>query len=400
MTPNTRLKTVAFATTAIGVSGVSLLAPLLPELAALYAVGPEAMAWFQTAVMLPGVASGILLMKLADRISLRRVLVGALVLYGLSGASLLWQDDFTVVLVIRLFQGIGSGALVGASFAILRRLEGPPRARAIGHNAALVSFMMVLQPLLGSVLASVWLRLPFAFYALGGVVALLASTWAPSDIPARSSQPSLPLRGRIALVAALTSTVLLNTIFFGWLLYLTPIVLAQRFDVTVEVRGLVLAGQSLVAMLLTLATNPIRAAGRHRWLVLAGWTAALVSFVVLSLLTSRVAAIGVFTIAGLYYGVTNPSMVGLVSDMGRDALVGWWQSSARLGQVLGPLAAAALLQRMGQSDVLLVGAALASVGAALVLPLTASSRAETDGQAVRQRATRLACHLLRRPDRR
>lgn len=373
MTPIGRLKAVAFATTAVGVSGVSLLAPVLPELAALYGVGPEAMAWFQTAVMLPGVASGILLMKLADRISLRSVLVGALVLYGLSGVSLLWQDDFTIVLVTRLFQGTGSGALVGASFAILRRLEGPQRARAIGHNAALVSFAMVLQPLLGSALASVWLRLPFAFYGLAGLVAIVAHRWAPAEVPVGAGRPSLPSHRRIALVAALASTVTLNAIFFGWLLYLTPIVLAQRFDVSVEVRGLVLAGQSVVAMLLTLATNPVRAAGRYRPLVLAGWAAAVVSFVVLSLLTSRVAAIGVFTIAGLYYGATNPSMVGVVSDMGRDALVGWWQSSARLGQVLGPLAAAALLQQVGESTVLLVGAGLALVGAALTLPLTARS---------------------------
>jgi ACDE family multidrug resistance protein len=357
---------VAYLTTGAGVSGVSLVAPVLPELAATYGVDPDEMAWFQTAVMAPGVLSAVLLTRLAERLGLRPVLAGALAVYGLTGLSLLAVTDYQLAVALRLVQGFGGGALVAASFVILRRLSDVSRARAIGRNAALVSFMMVLLPLVGSALGSVSPRLPFSVYVLAAVLAPLAWRWSPERAERQLARHRLSGRARATLSAVLTCTVLVNVVFFGWLLFLAPVLLSERYGLAVEHRGLVLALQSLGATVVALATTRIRARGRYRRLTSAGWTTLALLFVGLSVTTDRMVALVAFAAAGLYYGAVNPAMISIVSELGRDSLIGWWQSAARFGQVVGPLLAALLLGSVSHAQVLLVGALLATAGLGLV----------------------------------
>lgn len=366
MEPRSRWLAVAYLTTGAGVSGVSLVAPVLPELAATYGVNPDQMAWFQTAVMAPGVLSAVLLTRLAERLGLRPVLAGALAVYGLSGLSLLAVTDYELAVALRLVQGCGGGALVAASFVILRRLSDVSRARAIGRNAALVSFMMVLLPLVGSALGSVSPRLPFSVWALAVFLAPLAWRWSPERAEHSTVRQRLSGPARTTLGAVLACTVLVNVVFFGWLLFLTPILLSERYGLAVEHRGLVLALQSLGATVVALATTRVRARSRYRGLSSTGWVTLALLFVGLAVTTDRTVALVAFAAAGLYYGAVNPTTISIVSELGRDSLIGWWQSAARFGQVVGPLLAALLLGSVSHVQVLLVGALLALAGFALV----------------------------------
>lgn len=75
--------------------------------------------------------------------------------------------------------------------------------------------------------------------------------------------------------------------------------------------------------------------------------------------------------AGAFYGVVNPVLMTAASGSGRSTDVGWWQSSARLGQVLGPIAVRGLLVIMPGAWVLAAGAG----GAAVVALVSAMRRA-------------------------
>lgn len=158
------LHLTAFALTIVAVSAVSLIAPSLPELARSYGVTEPTMAWFQSAVLVPGLIAAPVAMRLTRRHGLRRVLVVALMLYGLAGVSHVVESPFAIAVLTRGVQGVGGAALLAGGFALLGRLPDQQRARGVAANAALMSTMMVLQPLIGAALAAWWLRAPFLFY--------------------------------------------------------------------------------------------------------------------------------------------------------------------------------------------------------------------------------------------
>lgn len=351
----------AYASTAVGVSGVSLIAPGLPELATWYGVGVDTVARLQMAVMLPGVFAGALMSLVAPRLSPRVFLGSGLTLFGTSGLALVFVTDFATAVGLRLCQGVGSGVLVASGFALLRRLDEPARTRATGNNSALITAMMVALPLTGSALGTLAPTAPFAAYGLALGAAALAWRGAGRVPLGQARSGGRALGARPGFVAVLGSTVLLNTVFFGWLLYLTPILLEES-GLSVELRGVVLAAQSLVATGVTLATARLRLRGRGRVIAAVGWAFAGLVFLALAVTTHPLPALLLPVAAGGFYGATNPVMVGAVSAMGNDRLLGWWHSATRLGQILGPGVAALAYAFDHAPTALLSGAALAACG--------------------------------------
>lgn len=260
---------VAYAITAFGVSGVSLLAPLLPDLAELYGVSASDLSWYQTAVMLPGVVTAVATTHLVERIGLRPSLTGGLLLFGVAGTALAFVPDLWPALVLRVLQGIGSGGLVAMAVILLRRLPDGVSARAVGANSAVVSLAMVALPLVGSALGALSVRAPFLVYAaaaavLGAVVSAVLPRGEPR--PRRDGPPGPSAR----MSWVMASTVVLNVAFFGWLLYLTPIVLDAR-GVGLGLRGAVLSAQSGIATIVTLATVRLRESVPVPRLLAASW---------------------------------------------------------------------------------------------------------------------------------
>lgn len=333
----------AFALTVVGVSAVSLLAPMLPELARSYGVSEQAMAWFQSAVLIPGLVAAPVAMNRARRHGLRPVLIASLLLYGLAGVSHVVAAPFPVALLTRGLQGTGGAGLIAGGFALIGRLPEGRRAGAISANAALMSTMMVLQPLLGSALAAWWLRAPFLFYVTALLLAALLTT-RPHLVP-DGRVPGLANAAAASLKhlrPVLVATAAVNTFVFGWMLYLSPLLLAERFAYGVTARGGVLATQSIGSAIAAVAVRSHVAAGKERRLLcVAAGTIGVASVVAASATVPQVAVVGL-VFGGAAYGVANPAVLAIAST-GRESATGWWQSSARVGQIAGPIAAAALL---------------------------------------------------------
>lgn len=362
----------AYATTALGVSSVSLLAPVLPELAARYGVDSEAMALFQTAVMLPGIVTGLLMGRFGARGHLRTALAVSLLVFGLAGTSLACVESFSVAVALRVVQGAGGGGLVAASFMLIGAVAEPRRFRAVGHNAAIVSTMMVVQPLLGSSLGALSAAAPFGFYFL----AVIAGGLVPRTVPA-AARASAPARVRRSgppreVAGALAMTVILNVLAFGWLLLLTPLVLDDA-GVSIRWRGWVLAGQFGIATVVTFATARWRNRRRFDALLLAGWVTGAVSLAAAAVGPVMMTAV-ILVATGACYGILNPALVATISPVDGGRWLGWWQSSARLGQVLGPLVAGALYVALEPRLVLLIGAVTAAATGGLLLRARRNAR--------------------------
>ncbi|QOR69359.1 MFS transporter [Ruania alkalisoli] len=360
--------TVAFGATALGVSSVSLLAPVLPELAVRYGVGVDLMAYFQTAVMLPGIVTGVLAARLARARGRRLALALCLLMFGAAGVALALVATFPAAVLLRVLQGIGGGGLVALSFQIARSVSPRWRVRAIGYNAAVVSTMMVVLPLIGSTLGGYSTAAPFAFYGLALPAALVV--W--RVLPAGGQDGEPPTASRTSrrgppreVLGILVMTVLLNVLVFGWLLLLTPLLLdANGVDLTW--RGWALAVQSALATLATFATGRWRTRGSVAVLAVAGWGAGAFFLVGAGVLPGSL-AVAALVGAGVFYGILNPVLAARIGAVGDGAWFGWWQSCARTGQVLGPVAAAGLMAGLPITLVLVLGGAFSAVVAAVVL---------------------------------
>ena len=79
---------VVLASSMVGIMGVSLLTPVLPQLKGVFGVGDAAIGLIVPAFTIPGVVLTPFIGLLADRIGRRWTLVPLLVLFGVAGAGL------------------------------------------------------------------------------------------------------------------------------------------------------------------------------------------------------------------------------------------------------------------------------------------------------------------------
>lgn len=351
---------LAYATTAVAISAVSLVSPALPELAASYGVSVSEVAAIQIAVLVPGIVSARWLLGAGARRGLPQMLSWTLLLYGATGGLLVWVEHWPTVLAIRLVQGFVGGGLLAGAFALLS--NSGDREGLIARNAALVCGMMATQPLIGSALATLGPRAPFAFYLTAVPLGLLMLGAARRNLIPSSSPSAPPPPARKPSVAkSLALTVMINLLLFGWLLYLAPVLLQGEHGMSVQGRGALLSSQALLAGLLALTVTRAIRRGREGGLLYGGLAASMVGLAAVLMGPATAVVVAGFVLLGTIYGTANPAVISLITRHGRHA-TGAWQSSARIGQVGGPALAAWLLARVGTHPTVMVGMAVAALG--------------------------------------
>lgn len=380
---------LAYATTAVGISAVSLVAPALPELAEIFDVTLGEVAALQVAVLVPGIFSARWLLGRGSDRGLQRMLGFALLGYGIFGSSLLFVSYWPLVLLLRVCQGFFCGGLVAGAFAMLGGGGENSQVR-IARNAALVCVMMAIQPLVGSLLSEFGPRWPFAFYLTSVPLGLAMQRSSRGEAPAATpaATPAAAPAGATSAGAerrtgeALLLTGVINALLFGWLLYLAPVYLSQAYGVGVGVRGVVLSAQAALGAVVALAVARFLVTGRQRPLLYIGVLVPMLGLLVVAAAPFLAISVVGFLLIGATYGAANPAIVSILAGQGRRA-AGAWQSTARIGQVIGPACAGWLVERAGVRDALLVGVALGAVGLGRLLwhDRLRSSAPGADGQA-------------------
>ncbi|NGO07861.1 DHA2 family efflux MFS transporter permease subunit [Streptomyces sp. HC44] len=182
----------------------------LPKLRTGLGFSPESLAWVLTSYSLA--FGGLLLLggRLGDLLGRRRVFaLGAAVfavasLLGTAATNPEWM------IASRALQGVGAAMASPAALALITTTfpAGPQRNRAMGVYAAMSGLGSAVGLLLGGVLTEISWRLTFFINVpIGAVVALLA---------ARFLIESQPKRGSFDLVGALTATVGLAALVYGF----------------------------------------------------------------------------------------------------------------------------------------------------------------------------------------
>jgi MFS family permease len=337
-----------FASSLMGVMGVSLISPILPELRGVFEVSDARIGLVITVYTLPGVFLTPFIGLIADRIGRRRVIIPLLFIFGIGGAGIAFAQTFTEVLMLRFLQGIGASALVTLSVTLIGDFyEGAKQNAVMGLNSSTIGTGAALYPLIGGVLAGIRWNVPFLFFGIGILVGIVALVALPEPEGRQASDVRTYLTGlrdvathprALAIFAAIF---VVFFVFYGAIQTVLPLLLSDEFGLSSGQIGLTLAMVSLASALVSSQYGRVSQWRSAPELIALGFIAYGLSLLGVWLAPSPL-FVGLALLAfGVGFGLVMPSIdttiVTAVSDRLRAGMMGMRTSVLRLGQTAGPI---------------------------------------------------------------
>ena len=332
---------VVMAMTAVGVSGIFVVSPIVSQLSGPFEVSQARVGQLVTAFVAPSILLVPVMGVFADRVGRRPVIVGGLVVFGIAGAAVGLASSFLVVLGLRAIQGIGYAAVIPIGAALIGDLyEGSREATAQGLRVASIQTTNLVSPPLAGVLVLVSWRFPFFLYVLALGVALMAWRTLPPVKPGDSEGLVQYVRSLLRLVSepvlgmVMLSFAVRFLLAFSFFAYVS-VLLSRTVGASAVETGMVVSLFALVS--LTSAAQ----AGR----LAASWNILLVTLVGLFLSGTGMALMGAFPVypaiitgvvlSAVGVGVTGPIQKSLVTQLAPTSLRAGAVSSAVIFQSIG-----------------------------------------------------------------
>lgn len=347
---------VVLASSLIGVMGISLISPVLPDIRNVFAISDAEVGLVITAYTLPGIVLTPFVGLVADRIGRRRAIIPLLLLFGVAGAGVSFAGDFPTVVALRFLQGVGGSALIALAVTLIGDYyEGARQDRIIGLNGSTIGIGAAFYPLVGGTLASVRWSAPFLFFGVSvlvGVVAAFVLEEPDLDQPADVRTYLAGLRDVMLLPRALAIfgvLVLVLFVFYGGILTALPLLLSDQFALPASRIGLLLSLSSIMVAVVSSQYGRIAAWRSVTTLFALGFTAIGLGFLGLYLAPGPFYVALVMPAFGTGIGLLMPSidkaLIGIGPGQFRAGVFGIRTSMLRVGQTLGPVGFTAVAER-------------------------------------------------------
>jgi len=189
----------------------SIVNVALPHMMSTFAVNRDQIEWVSTAFMLASAVAMPLVGWLVARMGHKRLYLLSLALFtgGSAACALAWSLD--AMIVARVIQAIGGGAIQPVGMAIVTELFAPnERGKALGIWGTGIMVGPALGPTLGGYLTD-WFnwRVIFSVNLPFGIITLLVGlTYMKRDVPANQRRPSFDFWGFLFLSLALIAGLL------------------------------------------------------------------------------------------------------------------------------------------------------------------------------------------------
>lgn len=348
----------------VGVLGTALVSPLLSSLVDPFGATPSTIGLMISVFTAPGVLFIPIAGSLADRFGRKSVIVGGLVVYGVSGGAISLTTDFQVVLGLRLLQGIGYAAIVPVVITMLGDLyAGTEEAAAQGLRFSTSGLSLTVFPLVAVALMVFGWAYPFLLFlsAIPAAVMVWMYLEEPTEVTGDSSneeagRPS-PTRGatrerglyaeqllqlvcRAELLSIIVARSLAAVVLIGFLTYVS-IIIVELGGGTPQQAGIAVAVNSLVFA--AAASQVGKLSTRFRLAVpLAGGTVCLgLGMVIVSISSSFWLLLTGAALLGIGVGVSLTIHRSIVTayapDAYRGAIVSFSESAGRLATSITPV---------------------------------------------------------------
>lgn len=340
---------IILGSTMMGIMGISLISPILPELKQVFGVGDAAVGLVIPAFTLPGIVLAPVVGWAADRFGRRVTLVPLLVLFGIAGTAIALTSNFTMVLLLRCLQGVGGSALIMLAITLIGDYyDDPRRSAAIGLNGGALGGSAAVFPILGGVLASVRWFVPFLFFALAVVIGLYALFVLDEPSVHRQHSATTYFRNVLAALAFPRAIVVhavvfaVYFVFYGGVLTAVPLLLGGTYALSSGHIGLLLSSTSVASATMNSQYGRVSLRFDPATLVPVGFVCCGAALLGLST-QPRIAFVAPSLFGfGVGLGLIQPSLdsviVGLVPGELRAGMMSVRTSTLRFGQTAGPVA--------------------------------------------------------------
>lgn len=369
------------------------IASSLPALQAHFSETPNVELLTRLVLTVPAAAivvSAPLAGILADRIGRRPLLVCAILLFALAGASGLVLDSLPALLIGRAALGLAVGAIMTVAAALAGDyFAGAQRQAFIGRQGAFTGAGGLLFIMGGGLLAGLHWRAPFAIYALALLLIPLvlsqlkiaktvpsgAATTIPNDEPERVSR---------RLLLLVLGGALLKSISFYLIPTQLPFLLASRGQDTPFLAGLAIGVATLTSAAMSLNYRRISQLVSTRAVFAGGFALMSIAYAIVASSPIFLLTLLAMAIAGAGLGMIMPAFsfaaLEIAPPAARGAVMGGLTSAIFLGQFLSPFvsqpyaSAFGLPAAFGMMGLLLCSLAFAIVASGFVVPRLRATR--------------------------
>ncbi len=373
-----------WSTVALDLIGFGIVVPILGVYAERFGASGYAVGWLFATFSLAQLVFAPLLGRLSDRIGRKPVIIISLVgtavgsfVTGAAGA--LW-----VLFLGRVIDGASGGSLAVAQAAVADIAEPAQRPKLVGMLGAAFGVGFVLGPAIGGLAALGGPHVPFyvaaglaAVNAVAAMIRLPETKKAGRPAGRKFAVPSQPVLRHLAVVGflAMFAFVAFEATFslFG----------SARFDLTE-------GSTAVVFLFIGLVLVAIQGGGFGKLaehvdvgrLYAAGLAVVAVGLVVVGVSTSWPMLVAGLLLVSVGQGVVSPSLTELVNrsagEERRGEAMGFQQSAAAVGRVLGPPLAGSAFDRLGVWSPMVLGGGVTALALLLVVmwrihrPMTAA----------------------------
>ncbi|AFY56914.1 arabinose efflux permease family protein [Rivularia sp. PCC 7116] len=356
--------------TLISIMGGQTVAPILPSLTEVFNVSTREIELVMTLFVLPiGIATPILGV-LADRIGIRKVLIPALILFAIAGASIAFANTFTSVIGLRFVQGLGAAPLDALSLTMIAMLyQGRMLGTAMSINAAVIGISSAIYPLVGGALGSLSWSYPFLLSVLAfPLVMLVIMVLKLPAKPATAKKESLKVylkgtwksvnnRSVLGLLFAVGSIFMIQ---FGAFITYVPIFAGVELGSSGFVNGIILCVMSLAVAISASQLGWLIQRFSEITLIKASFILSAVALVMIPFMPNPWMLLIPNVLFGISLAFALPSSQALLAGLSaQDSRAGFMAVNASvqsLGQALGPILGAVAITFGGIKVVFLTAA--------------------------------------------
>jgi len=326
------------------VTGGSLVGPILPAMMDLHGATSRNIGLALSAYTLAALLATPLLGGLADRFGRKKVIVPAVILFGVSGLLITFTRSFWLVLVWRACQGIGVGGMLNTVVAAIGDMyTEPARSRAMGWRVTVQSLTNATVPLVAGALATLTWFLPFYIHSLAIVLGVVAAFHLQEPAGGtRTRGYLLKALGAIANTRAIWlffSNFMGFVLLYGIIVYM-PILVVRQFGLTTFHSGLAISVAAGVSALVASQAGRISRSFSERTRVLWGFVCCGLSHLVMGTADTYLLVLAGTGAWGLGFGVLMPTLnaaaAGLVSSELRAGVLSVFTLLIYLGQTVSP----------------------------------------------------------------
>ena len=369
---------VLFGVTLMAVLGVSSITPALPEIRDEFGVSSGQVGLLITVFTVSGIVLTPILGVVSDRHGRKKILVPALILFGVAGGLCAFARSFELLLLLRFLQGMGAGALGTLNVTVIGDIySGRERSEALGLNSSVLSIGTAGYPAIGGGLAAFGWYYPFALAFLAIPVGLLVlfSLHNPEphneqDLKDYFSVVFSHLRER-EVIALIATSLITFTILFGAQIFFLPILMGDRFGTPVYLRGAILSGASLTTALTSAQLGRLLTRFPEKTLLKFAFVLYTVGLSIVPFTPNLYLLLIPAVLFGIAQGINIPNLFSLLNahapSENRGAFMATNGMALRAGQTLGPLLMATAVATLGLTGAYLTAAALAAATLLLVL---------------------------------